>query len=263
MSARASSLADADVRLFADFGSRLGLWLHRWLVWRVVAWQCKCLGGSSNSPPRLDPSGAPTPLGPVQYPRRGGPEQGSTVPSAPFRCRRCLLKGCERWYRPTHPQSRYCSDTCRREARRWRRRQASRSWRASAAGKARRREQGRRYRQRLSLPVVPASLPSGAAVPLPSAETDPPVAAATACEGQRPATFSEDFWLRPCQRPGCYTVFAVASAWSPQRFCCACCRRALRTVLDREARYRRRRRAGYRPPRRRARPPPRGPSRCL
>jgi hypothetical protein len=46
----------------------------------------------------------------------------------------------------------------------------------------------------------------------------------------------------------------VATALSPQRFCSGHCRRALRNVLDREARYRRRRRAGYRPRPRRSQP---------
>lgn len=183
-------------------------------------------------------------MGPFQYSVRCGSGQGSAVASSGFRCRRCLLKGCERRYRPTHPQSRYCSAACRQEARRWRRRQASRTWRASERGKVCRREQCRRYRRRIPLVVIPE----------PPLTTDP--AADAACEGQRPATIPEDFSVRPCERPGCYEWFPVSSAWSPQRFCCSLCRRALRRVLDREARYRQRRRAGYRPARRPARPPP-------
>jgi hypothetical protein len=151
-----------------------------------------------------------------------------------------LLKGCERLYRPTHPQSRYCSDACRNAARRWRRRQASRTWRASAAGKARRRAQCQRYRRRRPL-VVLAQLTHAAAPPCPAAPR----------EGQRPATIAEDCSVRCCQRPGCYACFQVASEWSAQRFCCRLCRQALRRVLDREARYRQRRRRGYRSPRRR------------
>jgi hypothetical protein len=77
-------------------------------------------------------------------------------------------------------------------------------------------------------------------------------------EGQRPATHLEDFCGSPCQRPGCYVQFA-ASARSPgQRFCCAVCRRALRRVLDRESKWRRRRRRRSRRCQEHGRPPPRG-----
>jgi hypothetical protein len=182
-------------------------------------------------------------LGSPQYPVCCVPAQDATAPVMPGRCRRCLLKGCERLYQPPRPQSRYCSDGCRSAARRWRRRQASRTWRASTAGKVRRREQCRRYRRRLPLVVLPERPPEPV-VPV-------PVPTATMGEGQRPATFPQDFSVRFCQRPGCYTCFAVSSDWSPQRFCCGLCRQALRRVLDREARYRQRRRRGYRPPRRR------------
>ena len=190
-------------------------------------------------------------MGSLQYSVRGGPPQGAPGPGHPRPGRRCLLKGCERFYRPSQPQSRYCSDACRRDARRWRRRQASRTWRASAAGQRCRREQARRYRRRIPLIVLsePSTTEAGDCVP-------PPVSAAR--EGQRPATILQDVSLRPCQRPGCYEVFTVTSAWSSQRFCSCECRRALRNVLEREERYRRRRRAGYRPQRQRSRPPPPG-----
>jgi hypothetical protein len=43
-----------------------------------------------------------------------------------------------------------------------------------------------------------------------------------------------------CERPGCY-VRVLASARSPlKKFCCASCAQALRVVLEREARWRRR-----------------------
>ena len=79
------------------------------------------------------------------------------MPARHFRSRRCLLKGCEQWFRPIRPQSRYCSDACRRQARRWRCRQAGRAWRASEHGKARRREQCRRSRRRIPLIILPES----------------------------------------------------------------------------------------------------------
>ena len=51
-------------------------------------------------------------------------------------CRRCLLKGCERWFLPRWPQARYCSPACQHAARRWRRWHASQRYRATTHGKA-------------------------------------------------------------------------------------------------------------------------------
>lgn len=153
----------------------------------------------------------------------------------PCRARRCLLKGCERWFTPTHPQSRYCSGACRAAARRWRRAQASRRYRASPAGRARRREQQQRYRQRRREQAT--------------ASAD----VLAACEGQRPACPGEDFVECLCARPGCYVTFWVNPTRSCRRFCSLVCRRALRRVLDREARYRQRRRRWRRERRARSR----------
>lgn len=142
------------------------------------------------------------------------------------RCRRCLLKGCERWFSPPRPQSRYCSEACAAAARRWRRVKASRRYRASTGGRARRREQNRSYRQRRrERATVNASADTSAA-----------------CEGKRPASGGEDFCERMCDRPGCYVTFGVPDASACRRFCSVACRLALRCVLDREARYRQRRR---------------------
>lgn len=198
-------------------------------------------------------------MGPIQYSVSPGPTQGPNATAGAFRCRRCLLKGCEQFYRPTHPQSRYCGDACRREARRWRRHQASRTWRASEPGKARRREQSRRYRRRIPLVVLPESYFS-AEPALPESPPQPiTIPVPERREGQRPASKSEDFLFRWCKRPGCYTVFPVRSAFSPKRFCSSGCRRAFRNVLDREARYRHRGRNGDRPRRQRSRPAPSRP----
>jgi hypothetical protein len=68
-----------------------------------------------------------------------------------FRERRCLLKDCEQYYRPSRPQSRYCGTACQQAARRWRRTQASRRWRHSDAGKEQPpRAQNKRYWAELS-----------------------------------------------------------------------------------------------------------------
>ena len=142
------------------------------------------------------------------------------------RARRCLLKGCERWFTPAQPQSRYCSPACREAARRWRRAQASRRYRASTAGRQRRREQQHRYRQRRRERAAAAA----------SADVS------VVREGQRPACPGEDFVECRCARPGCYITFWVNPVQSNRRFCSLACRLALRRVLDREARYRQRRR---------------------
>ena len=64
------------------------------------------------------------------------------------RTRACLLKRCERRFRPVHPLTRYCGEECREEARRWREWKAQHHYRQSDGGKQKRREQSRRYRER-------------------------------------------------------------------------------------------------------------------
>lgn len=160
-------------------------------------------------------------MGPPSFQHLSSLRQGSRCPR---RGRRCLLKGCERWFLPPRPQSRYCSDACVEAAKRWRRAQASRRYRASAAGRARRRAQQQRYRQR---------------------QRERAAASADVLavrEGQRPACPGEDFVECLCVRPGCYVTFWMNRARSCRRFCSLACRLALRRVLDREARYRQRRR---------------------
>ena len=88
-----------------------------------------------------------------------GPDEDSTLPTEEReagqppgprpRTRCCLLKGCERHFCPQRARQRYCSDECRRAARRWSRWKAQQSYRATAVGKERRNGQSRRYRQRV------------------------------------------------------------------------------------------------------------------
>lgn len=229
-------------------------------------------------------------MGLLQYFVCGVPKQGAAASSRHFRCRLCLLKGCERSFQPRHPRCRYCSAACVREAKRWN----SWRWRTSEEGKDCRRQQSQRYRQRggaglgepPSTPVAPmptpsvASMPALPAAPSPSATdlfksalpaTEPPpttvepvppvpseaVASQTEpCEGHRIDTIPENCLIRPCIRPGCYDVFGVRTEYSPRRFCCSGCCKALGRVREREARYQRRREAGVRPRCRRARPTP-------
>ncbi len=67
------------------------------------------------------------------------------------RSRECLLKGCGRMFRPEHPMARYCSEECRRKARRWSQWKSRQRWRRSANGRKKRQEQSVRHRERLRL----------------------------------------------------------------------------------------------------------------
>jgi hypothetical protein len=167
--------------------------------------------------------------------------------------RRCLLKGCERWFLPRHFQDCYCGPECRLAARRWRRWYAARRYRATVNGKQRRREQAQRHRDRkrlrLAVPqpappaprIEPAAPTTDVNAPL---LTDPPTVINAPCVGRRPAQIPGDSRLWPCGRPGCYALFSP-SPRSPQRqFCSGSCRRALRRVRQRQARLRSRRRRG-------------------
>jgi hypothetical protein len=75
-------------------------------------------------------------------------EPGRSSSRAP-RSRLCLLKGCEGRFHPRRAGERYCSEECRRAARRWSRWKAQQSYRATAAGKEKRNGQSRRYRRGL------------------------------------------------------------------------------------------------------------------
>src|SRR5450432_1793599 len=64
------------------------------------------------------------------------------------RQRCCLLKGCEQRFHPRQAGQRYCSEGCRKAARKWSRWKAQQRYRETVAGKAKRKEQSRCYRQR-------------------------------------------------------------------------------------------------------------------
>ncbi len=173
-------------------------------------------------------------------------------------CRRCLLKGCERWFLPQRPQACYCSAACRHAAVRWRRWHAAQRYRATMHGKQRRREQSRRYRSSRHQRSSPTEMtPSPLDVEPESPPTsDPSATPPAASEGQRPGEIPEKKPGLPCDRPGCYAVF-LPTARSPQQHFCSChCRQALRRVRQREAQLRLRRRCGGPPQRRCHRGPP-------
>jgi len=83
----------------------------------------------------------------VENQGKGSGAQGTRRTRRP-RGRICLLKGCGRVFRPDHPLTRYCSDHCREQARKWREWKARHQYRQTARGKQIRRAQSRRYRQR-------------------------------------------------------------------------------------------------------------------
>ena len=65
------------------------------------------------------------------------------------RRRRCLLKGCEQRFDPRHVRQRYCSERCRKAARKWSRWKAQQRYRETTAGKQKRNGQSHRYRERV------------------------------------------------------------------------------------------------------------------
>lgn len=65
------------------------------------------------------------------------------------RARLCLLKGCEQRFHPQQPRQRYCSERCRKVARRWSGWKAQQRYRETAAGREKRNGQSRRYRERV------------------------------------------------------------------------------------------------------------------
>lgn len=175
----------------------------------------------------------------------------------PPRCRRrrCLLKDCGQWFQPTHPQCRYCSAACREAARRWRRWHAQQTYRASDHGREHRQQQARRYRRRCQeRPSPAAALAAGAGAAAACSRSD-----GLTCVGKRPANKMPKGPHCPCDRPGCYVLFARNAACPGRHFCCALCRKALRCVLEREARWRQRRRRGLQPAGRRRRARARSP----
>jgi hypothetical protein len=204
------------------------------------------LGAEVRTPrPRLGRRKFAASLGPSPACRHSRARQGARRP----RQRRCLLKGCEKPFHPTHPQARYCSPECRAAARRWRRRCASRHYRQTSNGRQKRQAQSQRYRCRCAERRQAARAQEA----LPPAPESSGTSPAQAGEGQRPASESEFFC---CQRPGCEDHFLRTRRSPCQKFCSPSCRQALRRVIERERRWRQRARLARR---RRSASPCRGP----
>jgi hypothetical protein len=93
-------------------------------------------------------------MGPIQHPPKRDTNQDQSQHRVKKRrrrprLRRCLLKGCERRFRPQHPWSRYCGDECRSKALRWSQWKAQKRYRATGAGKEQRKAQSCRHRERM------------------------------------------------------------------------------------------------------------------
>ena len=161
-------------------------------------------------------------MGQVQHDRRSSSGQGSCQEP---RLRRCLLKGCERLFKPEYAQARYCGAACQQAAERWRQWRANQTWRKTERGREYRRQQSCRYRER-----VRQRRETG------QADAEPASAAERECE--RPAAAAEE---SPCDRPGCYELFVPSPRSPHRRFCCCWCRKALRRVIQRERRWGQRR----------------------
>jgi hypothetical protein len=78
--------------------------------------------------------------------RQGGGRRKPSGRRPRQRC--CLLKGCEQRFDPRQAGQRYCSEECRKAARKWSRWKAQQRYRETVAGKAKRNQQSRCYRQR-------------------------------------------------------------------------------------------------------------------
>jgi hypothetical protein len=91
-------------------------------------------------------------MGPPENPTRGFEKQAARGRKRYVRrprARRCLLKGCQQRFHPRQVHQRYCSEGCRKAARKWSRWKAQQRYRDTAVGKRKRNGQSRRYRERV------------------------------------------------------------------------------------------------------------------
>ena len=90
-------------------------------------------------------------MGPTENPTNPAEKQeaGRRQLARRPRTRRCLLKGCEQRFHPRQARQRYCSEPCRKAARKWSRWKAQERYRATTAGQQKRNGQSRRYRERV------------------------------------------------------------------------------------------------------------------
>jgi hypothetical protein len=112
------------------------------------------------------------PMGPPENLTCARKRQGSgwrKQPARRPRQRYCLLKGCEQRFHPRQGGQRYCSEDCRKAARKWSRRKDQQRYRKTAAGRQKRNGQSRRYRERVQSrkPPEPEAVDGAARVTTP------------------------------------------------------------------------------------------------
>src|SRR5580700_6885983 len=88
------------------------------------------------------------PESPTGHPENQEAGRRKRLPHQP-RMRHCLLKGCEQRFHPRQARQRYCSEGCRKAARKWSRWKAQQRYRATKTGKQKRNGQSRCYRERV------------------------------------------------------------------------------------------------------------------
>ena len=142
--------------------------------------------------------------------------------------RKCLLKGCNRYFTPNHPLDRYCAGDCKDAARRWRLARANLKYRRSEIGKRNRQAQAIRYRARLKERNAAEILQQTDGQESHFADLTPPR------EGYHKSDSQEKSC---CDRPGCYERFTPSPRSPLQTFCSSSCRKALRCVRLREQRW--------------------------
>ena len=165
-------------------------------------------------------------LGPTySLPQQTGPVKGHIRP----RQRKCLLKGCEKTFHPTHiPQAHYCSPECQAAAQQWRHLRRKARGSAVSPGEPVVRKNARSNWQRWPESEFAERRQSAEAQEAAIAASEPGCACPMQdCEGQRPAHTGTFFC---CDRPGCYTEFVPSKRSPCQRFCSAACRQALRRI---------------------------------
>lgn len=174
-------------------------------------------------------------MGPSQHAANRRSDQGASTP----RARLCLLKGCDCSFRPHFPFTRYCGSACSAAAQRWSehtsgccttcarrasQRKANSKYRGTENGKACRRQQSRRYRQRCR---ERQSQPADFADSPPEWEG----------EGYIAHRRHRDCQKIFCHRPGCYVRFQPPPRSPLTKFCSAACRQAFRRVVVRDQRW--------------------------
>jgi hypothetical protein len=181
-----------------------------------------------HSLPGLGPPGAQPPVGPSndRAERSGTQARSGRLRRRPRR-RRCLLKGCERRFKPRRPQGRYCSAACVSAARAWSRWKARQAYRRGPRGRESRRRSHKTYRLRRAAREAAAAPPRGSLEGGGEAEEDPSRGSSLSVAGGV-----------SCDRPGCYDLFWATARSPKQRFCKKSCRCAMERVWQRERRWR-------------------------